>query len=163
MDPDILAQTTDTYREGRFSVTETHATTPVPPPVFPPGRYGRRRAPTGRRRWRVALLAAVLAVGMLGLATRLYLQYGDPNYEAQVIRYTELTDRQVVIEFRVTVPPGGAALCTVRARSEPGAEVGQAQVRVQAAPDQTRAQAVYRLATTARPVTGEVVRCRAAG
>jgi Domain of unknown function (DUF4307) len=160
MDFDILAQTTDTNREGRVSVTETHATTAASPPVFPPGRYGRRRAPR-RRRMLPWVLGAVLAVVTVGLAVRLYGQYGDPTYDAQVLRYTEITDRQIVVEFRVNVPSGGAAVCAVRARSAAGAEVGRAEVRLRAEPGRTSARTVYRLATTARPVTGEVVRCRA--
>ena len=90
-------------------MTETHATsrpaarTRPAAPVFPPGRYGRRREPRRRGRWLSALLA-VAFVAVLGLLTvRLYQRYGDPNYRAQVVSYTEITDSQVVIEFRVTV------------------------------------------------------------
>lgn len=142
-------------------MTETHATTAGPPPVFPPGRYGRRRAPR-RRRWPLWVVGALLIVVTVALSARLYGQYGDPMYDARVLRYTEVTDRQIVVEFRVTVPPGGAAVCAVRARSEAGAEVGRAEVPVRAEPGRNTAHAVYRLATTGRPVTGEVVRCRAA-
>lgn len=143
-------------------MTETHATTGTGTPVFPPGRYGRRREPRRRRPWLVALLlAVVIAIGAV-LALRLYRQYGDPTYDAQVVRYTDITDTQVLIEFRVTVPAGGAAICVVRARSRDGAEVGKAEVRVSAAPDETRPVMTYRLVTTARPINGEVIRCRAA-
>jgi hypothetical protein len=143
-------------------VTETHATTTPGAPMFPPGRYGRRRAPHRRRPWVVALLvAAVLAAGA-ALAARLYQQYGDPTYDAQVLAYTDVTDTQVVIEFRVTVPAGGDAICVLRARSREGVEVGKAEVRVSATPGETRPVTTYRLVTTARPVGGEVVRCRAA-
>jgi hypothetical protein len=162
MTPAILAQTTDTNREGPTSVTETHATTAGPPPVFPPGRYGHRRAPR-RRRVLPWVIGAVLAVAAVALSAKLYSQYGDPAYDAQVIRYREITERQIVLEFRVNVPAGGAAVCAVRARSDAGAEVGRAEVLLRAAAGQTTAQIVYRLATTDRPVTGEVVRCRPAG
>lgn len=142
-------------------MTETHATTGTGEPVFPPGRYGRRREPR-RRPWLVALLlAVVIAVGAV-LAVRLYRQYGDPTYDAQVLRYTDITDTQVLIEFRVIVPAGGEAICVVRARSRDGAEVGKAEVLVDAAPGETRPVVAYRLVTTARPINGEVVRCRAA-
>ena len=50
-------------------------------------------------------------------------------------------------------------MCAVRARAADGAVVGRADVEV--APDQPRV--TYRLTTTARPVTGEVLRCRPAG
>jgi hypothetical protein len=141
-------------------VTETHATTPPGAPVFPPGRYGRRRAPHRRRPVVMALLlAAALAAGSL-LAVRLYGMYGDPTYDAQVITYTDITDAQVVVVFRVTVPEGGSAVCLVRARSRDGAEVGRAEVRVDAAPGEKRPTVSHRLATTGRPMIGEVLRCR---
>lgn len=141
-------------------MTETHATTDSGTPVFPPGRYGRRREPR-RRPWLVALLVAAVVAAGLALSVRLYQQYGDPAYDAQVVRY-EIADTQVKVEFRVTVPAGGSATCVLRARSRDGAEVGKAEVRVDAPPGETQPVTTYSLATTARPVIGEVVRCRAA-
>ncbi|MGC1212891.1 MAG: DUF4307 domain-containing protein [Micromonospora sp.] len=143
-------------------MTETHATHPPGAPVFPAGRYGRRREPA-RRRPLVPALLAVLLVAILGLAAmRLYTQYGDPAYDAQVITYTGITDSQVVIDFRVTVPEGGSAVCLLRARSRDGAEVGHEEVTVTARPGERQITAQHRLATEARPFIGEVVRCRAA-
>jgi Domain of unknown function (DUF4307) len=129
--------------------------------TFPPGRYGRRRAPTSGRRWIGVVLAVVVIIAALAVAVRLYRVYGDPMYRAQVVRFTDITDSQVVIDFRVTVPSGGSAVCLVRARSRDGAEVGHAEVKVTAPPGQERAQTSYRLATSARPIIGEVIRCRA--
>ncbi|MFD0741855.1 DUF4307 domain-containing protein [Phytohabitans flavus] len=143
-------------------MTETHATTSTGAPVFPPGRYGRRREPGRRRPKLVALLLALVIAAGVGLAVRLYQQYGDPTYDGQVLEYSGITDSQVVIEFRVNVPDGGAAMCVVRARSRDGAEVGKAEVRVDAPPGETRPVTRYVLATTGRPINGEVVRCRAA-
>lgn len=141
-------------------MTETHATTPPGAPVFPPGRYGRRREARRRRPVVLALvLVALVAAGSL-LALRLYRMYGDPNYDAQVITYTDITDTQVVVVFRVTVPKGGSAICLVRARSRDGAEVGRADVRVDAAPGQKQSTVTHRLATGGRPMIGEVLRCR---
>lgn len=143
-------------------MTETHATTSPGAPVFPPGRYGRRRAARRRQPWVVALLVvAVVGVSTL-LAVRLYRQYGDPTYDAQLITYTDVTDSQVVIKFRVTVPPGGSAVCMLRARSRDGAEVGRADVTVTAAAGEQHPVRTYRLPTSARPMIGEVLRCRAA-
>lgn len=142
-------------------MTDTHASTPQPP-VFPPGRYGRRRDPRRQRRWPLALLLVVtVALGAL-VTVRLYRQYGDPNYRAQVITYQDITDSQVVVRFQVTVPPGGSAVCLVRARSRDGAEVGHEEVRVTAPPGERQVSATHRLATTARPLVGEVLRCRPA-
>lgn len=143
-------------------MTETHATIPPGAPVFPPGRYGRRREPGRRRPLLAALLAALLLAG-LGLVTlKLYKQYGDPTYDGQVITYNGVTDSQMVIDFRVTVPEGGSAVCLLRARSRDGAEVGHEEVRVTARPGERQVTAQHRLATTARPFVGEVLRCRPA-
>ncbi|MFG2099034.1 DUF4307 domain-containing protein [Micromonospora echinaurantiaca] len=144
-------------------MTETHATIPPGTPVFPPGRYGRRRQP-GRRRPLLAALLAVVLVALLGLISfRLYRQYGDPNYQAQVITYTDITDTQVLVNFRVTVPEGGSAVCVLRARDRAGAEVAREEVTVTAPPGERQITTVHRLATSARPFIGEVLRCRSAG
>lgn len=143
-------------------MTETHATVAPGAPVFPPGRYGRRREP-GRRRPLVPLLLAVVLLATLGLvAAKLYRQYGDPRYDAQVITYTEITDSQVVVDFRVTVPAGGSATCVLRARAADGAEVGREEVTVTARPGERQVDARHRLATSARPFIGEVLSCRPA-
>ncbi|MEW2383173.1 DUF4307 domain-containing protein [Micromonospora sp. NPDC047707] len=141
-------------------MSETHATIPSGAPVFPPGRYGRRREP-GRRR---PLLAGLLALGLaavLGLVTvRLYQQYGDPEYDATVITYTGITDTQVLVDFRVTVPPGGSAVCVLRARDRAGAEVAREQVTVTAQPGKRHVTQQHRLVTSGRAFIGEVLRCR---
>jgi hypothetical protein len=141
-------------------VTETHATLTPGAPAFPPGRYGRRREP-GRRRPLLAALLVIALVAVLSLVTvRLYRQYGDPNYDAQVITYTGITDSQVLVDFRVTVPDGGSAVCLLRARDRDGTEVAKEEVTVTARPGQRQVTAQHRLVTSARPFIGEVVRCR---
>ncbi|MEH1167569.1 DUF4307 domain-containing protein [Micromonospora sp. CPCC 205539] len=143
-------------------MTETHATISSGAPVFPPGRYGRRRTPGGRaRRTLLAALALVVLVTALTLmSVRLYRQYGDPAYDAQVITNTDITDNQVLVDFQVTVPKGGSALCVLRARDRAGAELAREEVTVTAAPGDRHVNARHRLATTARPFIGEVLRCR---
>lgn len=152
-------------------MTETHATAPpaaratAPPagpsaPEFPPGRYGRRREPRRHRRWLPALLAVALVAALGVVSVRLYTLYGDPNYRAKVITYTDITDNQVVIEFRVTVPAGGSAICVVRARARDGAEVGREEVPVVATARERHPTVRHRLSTSARPLLGEVPRCR---
>jgi hypothetical protein len=160
MDPAILADRTDNCGRRGSPVTETRATNPV----FPPGRYGRRR--DGRRRVLVPALVGVLVIGAsLLLGVKLYHQYGDPTYDAQVVSYTQITDTSVLIDFRVRIPAGGTATCVLRARAYDGAEVGREVVSV-SAPAGTGEQQVTAsepLTTSARPFIGEVVRCGAGG
>ncbi|HZN20268.1 MAG TPA: DUF4307 domain-containing protein [Micromonosporaceae bacterium] len=137
-------------------MTQTHASAPI----FPPGRYGRRRSARRTPGWVVGVLAAVVVAAGLGMAWRLYQQYGDPAYDVSVIRFDEITEAGVTVEFAVNVPRGGSATCVVRARAYSGEQVGQTEVTVTAEPGQRRVVTRYRLATSARPFTGEVPRCR---
>ncbi|RKN43376.1 DUF4307 domain-containing protein [Micromonospora endolithica] len=143
-------------------MTETHATTAPGAPVFPPGRYGRRREPGRRRPLLVALLALALLAVLGVVSVRLYQQYGDPNYRAEVITYTGITDEQVLVDFRVTVPDGGRAVCVLRARSRDGAQVALEEVTVAARPGERHITTQHRLTTSGRPFIGEVLRCRPA-
>ncbi|MFV2019836.1 DUF4307 domain-containing protein [Micromonospora sp. LOL_023] len=144
-------------------MTDTSATTAPTAAMFPPGRYGRRRAPRTRRPWLVALLATVaVLVGML-VTVRLYTLYGDPTYDPKVITYTEATTDGILIDFTVTVPPGGSANCLVRARSHDGVEVGRDQVTVRAEPGERQIRTTYRLATERQAFLGEVIRCQPVG
>jgi hypothetical protein len=144
--------------KDRAGVTETHSTTSRTDPVFPPGRYGRRRA--GRRvpRWVPILLLLAVVLAGLAVTFRLANQYGHGPYDAELIRFTDVTDSQVVVQFRVYLPAGKSAVCAVRARNRNGLEVGRAEVDV---PPNASSQPVvtYRLVTRERPVTGEVVGC----
>ena len=137
-------------------MSETRATNPV----FPPGRYGHRR--DGRRRLAAPIIFGVVvaAVAVL-LSVRLYHQYGDSTYDAQIVRWTGATNTQITIDFTVRVPPGEAATCTLRARDYAGAEVGTRTVTVRATGDESTIKASEVVPTTARAVVGEVLRCRA--
>lgn len=147
-------------------MTETRATQTsfppavFPPAVFPPGRYGRRR--DGRRRiLGPALLAVVIAAASIALAVKLYRQYGDPTYDAQVLRYTGVTDTRITVDFIVRVPAGGSATCLLRARSYDGTEVGRRTVTVTAPADASQVSASETLPTTARAIIAEALRCHA--
>ena len=155
MDTVILADRTDTFPRRGPLVSETRATNPV----FPPGRYGRRR--DGRRRLAAPIIFGVVvaAVAVL-LSVRLYQQYGDPTYDAQIVRWTGATETQVTIDFTVRVPPGDAATCTLRARDYSGAQVGTRTVTVRATGDDSTISASEVVPTTAKAFVGEVLRCR---
>jgi hypothetical protein len=105
-------------------------------------------------------MALVVVLVGLAIAYQLGQQYGVGRpYDANVERFYDVTDDQVVVEFTVVVPAGEVAICAVRARAEHGGEVGREEIRVEPADGVTRPLVVHRLATTERPVTGEVQRC----
>ncbi|MFX0594220.1 DUF4307 domain-containing protein [Melissospora conviva] len=139
-------------------MTETHATEAVTP-VFPPGRYGRRRAPQRRRPVLFAALVAVLLVVTGLISVKLYQQYG-PDYSGEVVSYTDITDSQIRITFQVTVPEGEPARCALRARSYDGAQVGYADVLVDNPGGARQMTQEHLLATTAKPFMAEVLGCR---
>jgi hypothetical protein len=110
-----------------------------------------------------AVLAVLVAITSVFLVVRLYGQYGDPDYDAQIVGWSDVTDRQLTIRFTVRVPAGGAATCGLRARDYSGAEVGRRTVTVTAPGSDTTIKAAEVVTTTARAAVGEVVRCAAAG
>jgi len=139
-------------------VSETRATTPV----FPPGRYGRRR--DGRRRLLTPIVLGVLITIVVALLTvRLYGQYGGTDYDAQIVGWSDVTETHITIEFTVRVPAGGSATCGLRARSYDGTEVGRRTVTVTAKGTERAIDASEAVATTGRAAVGEVLRCAAAG
>ena len=134
--------------------------TSVSAPVFPPGRYGRRREPGGRRRWPVVALAALAAAAGLAISVKLYQQYADPDFQARVVAVREISDRAVTVDFEVRVPAGEGAMCTVRARDHSGTTVGQTAVAVPAGgPGQTLLRASHAVPTSAKPFTGDITGC----
>lgn len=74
---------------------------------YPVGRYGRRRDPARyRSRWPLFALGLVMVDGSIAIARTLYDKCGPQDYEATVIRWTEVADAQIVITFRVGKPTG---------------------------------------------------------
>jgi hypothetical protein len=138
-------------------VSETRTTAPV----FPPGRYGRRRS--GRRRPVVPIVVLVLVVGAsLLLSVRLFQQFGQTDYEPQIVGWSEPSDAVMTIEFKVRVPAGRAAECVLRARDYDGFEVGRRTVTVRPQGDGRTIDAKETVPTTARASVGDVVACQPA-
>jgi hypothetical protein len=138
-------------------VTDQNGTA-APAPIFPPGRYGRRREPRRRRPWLVAALAALVVLATLGVSYRLYRQYGDVSHVPRILSESERTDSRVTIRFEVVRRGAGeAAICHVRARARDGLVVGEADVTV---PAGRRVESTYTLATTQRAFVVDIPRCR---
>jgi Domain of unknown function (DUF4307) len=142
-------------------VTQTSAVpggaTPSGGPVFPPGRYGRRREPT-RRRWVLPFALSVVVSVMALLALKLYTQYGSQQYSPTVLSLTNVTKTSVTVTFRVQ-KPSPAAVCTVDAEARDGSVVGTSNVPVPIGTDVTVS---YAITTTDRPHIAEVPSCHAA-
>ena len=130
--------------------------------TFPEGRYGHRRDPAyqRRRRWLTWVAGGLVALAGVAMAGRLYQQYADPLYAVDNLNVTQLSDTGVTVEFDVRVPAGEGASCTVQGHTRFGELVGDATVDVPpTGPDATTVHVTYSLATTQRPVTGEVPGC----
>lgn len=124
-------------------------------PVFPPGRYGWRRGPRrGRRAVRVLVLALIV-LGTLWLAQRLYTQYGN-LYTAQVTGIEQVTDSSVTVVLTVQKPDNRPATCRLQATDASGSEVGYAEVPVTAGGTNRDT-----MRTTGRTTKVEVLGCRA--
>jgi hypothetical protein len=126
-------------------------------PVYPPGRYGRRRDPRPPRRGRAIVVAT--AGGLVGLVLALVMfdRY-HARYQPQVISF-RLDERSATVRFEVTHQGETELVCHVRSRSRDGVVVGSADVHV---PQGHRGPTTYTLATTDTPVSAEVTVCRAA-
>ncbi|WP_436523669.1 DUF4307 domain-containing protein [Actinoplanes sp. HUAS TT8] len=140
-------------------MSETRATTPV----FPPGRYGRRR--DGRRRSPLPMYVAgaVFLVVALALTWGYYQKFGQTDYSPEIVGWNEPTDAQMVIKFRVRVPKGETASCVLRARDYQGYEVGTRTIEVPAKPGGGELVVTESVPTTARGSVGDVMTCRPAG
>jgi hypothetical protein len=138
-------------------VSETHTTLPE----FPPGRYGRRRSGRRRRVLPLALLALVIVASLL-LSVRLYQQYGESDYKAQIVGWNATTATTMSIEFTVQVPAGRAASCVLRARDYGGNELGRRTVVVRPTGDATSVRVKESVTTTATAAVGDIVGCQPA-
>jgi Domain of unknown function (DUF4307) len=148
-------------------VSETRATAtsgPAEPgsaPVFPPGRYGHRREGRPRRVVPAIIMAAVIAVSVL-VTIKLYQEYGQTDYQSQIVGWDPPTDSQILIHFTVTVPAGAPAKCSLQARDYGGNDLGDRDVVVRPVGRATTIDAREAVPTKARATAGYVLGCQAA-
>ena len=140
-------------------MSETRATAPM----FPPGRYGHRREPAGRRRLLpILVLVLVLAASVL-LTVKLYDRYGDPDYQSRIVGWTTVSDTKLTVQFAVRVPKNGTAECGLRARAYDGTDVGRTTTKVSNPGPTGEVRGTADVTTSERASAGDVVRCHAAG
>lgn len=106
----------------------------------------------------MAVMATAAVAGWIWLA---YIHADEP-VRGELTSYGDITDTSVDISWTVQRTPGTAVVCTIRARSLSGVEVGRTRVDVAAGPSSSL-QLEHRLVTLVRPYTGELVGCRAGG
>ena len=130
-------------------------------PMFPPGRYGRRRGSgTHRPRWVVPVIVLAIIAIMGALTVKLYRQYGSPQFRPTVLKLTNATNDSLDVTFTVAKPDGSPATCTVDALARNGGALGTAEVPV---PSGKNVQVTVTIKTTARAYGAQVPSCRATG
>jgi hypothetical protein len=130
-------------------------------PLYPAGRYGRRRDPVRRGRVRavsVVVTALIVAGGGL-LAVKLYRQYVQPPFAVDNVVVGTPADTSITVSFDVR-RPGGPASCTVVALAHDASRLATVDIAVPAPPaGQTDTHVNYTIQTPTRPFTASVQGC----
>jgi hypothetical protein len=100
----------------------------------------------------------VLIALVLGWVLWVGLYTANPAIRATVVAYKVTSDHAVTVQFDVTKDRERAGTCVIRARDRSGAEVGRREVTIPAGTRKT--SLTEELATSGRPVSGEIRDCR---
>ncbi|MFF7179536.1 DUF4307 domain-containing protein [Streptomyces sp. NPDC008121] len=124
----------------------------------PEGRYGRSADERADRTLRIAgAVLGALFLGLLGWFAWYYV--ADNKISAEMIKFDVVSDTEVQVHLEIRKDTDARGVCTLRSRSEDGAEVGRKDVRVEEAGD--RVDRVWSVRTTARATSAELVGCTA--
>lgn len=131
----------------------------------PEGRYGRAGRPVEGRAEREArtdrrlkITGGVLGVAMVGLIVWIGGSYlAGEDVSGELIKFKVVSDEATEAHLEVRKDAGTEGVCTVRVRSEDGAEVGRKDVPVDAGP--SRVDTVATVRTAARATSAELVGC----
>ncbi|WP_426365791.1 DUF4307 domain-containing protein [Streptomyces sp. E-08] len=125
---------------------------------LPEGRYGRSADERADRKLKI--VGAVLGVVFLGVMGWFGWHYVvDNKISAEMIKFDVVSDDEVQVHLEIRKDEGVKGVCTLRARSEDGAEVARKDVRVD--DTATRVDRVFSLRTTARATSPELIGCTA--
>ncbi|MFJ5828513.1 DUF4307 domain-containing protein [Streptomyces sp. NPDC093089] len=125
---------------------------------LPEGRYGRSADERADRKLRI--VGAVLGVLFLALMGWFGWHYVvDNKISGEMIKFDVVSDTEVQVHLEVRKDEGVEGVCTLRSRSEDGAEVARKDVRID--DPATRVDTVVSLRTTARATSAELIGCTA--
>ncbi|MFF5974083.1 DUF4307 domain-containing protein [Streptomyces sp. NPDC012769] len=125
---------------------------------LPEGRYGRSADERADRKLKIAgAVLGTLFLALMGWFGWYYVV--DNKISAEMIKFDVVSDSEVQVHLEIRKDADARGVCTLRSRSEDGAEVGRKDVRV----DETggRVDRVYAIRTTARATTAELIGCTA--
>ncbi|MFJ9581890.1 DUF4307 domain-containing protein [Streptomyces sp. NPDC101191] len=125
---------------------------------LPEGRYGRSADERADRTLKIAgaVLGAVLLV-VMGWFGWYYVV--DNKISAELIKFDVVSAGEVQVHLEIRKDTDAKGVCTLRSRSEDGAEVGRKDVRIDEAGD--RLDRVYSIRTTAKATSAELIGCTA--
>ncbi|MFF9017864.1 DUF4307 domain-containing protein [Streptomyces sp. NPDC014870] len=125
---------------------------------LPEGRYGRSADARADRKLRIAgAVLGVLFLGLMGWFGWYYVV--DSKISAEMIKFDVVSDTEVQVHLEVRKDADAKGVCTLRSRSEDGAEVGRKDVRVDEAG--SRIDSLVTVRTTARATSAELIGCSA--
>ncbi|MFE6226443.1 MULTISPECIES: DUF4307 domain-containing protein [unclassified Streptomyces] len=124
----------------------------------PEGRYGRSADERADRKLRIAgAVLGTLFVAMIGWFG--WHHVVDSKISAEMIKFDVVSDTEVQVHLEIRKDQGVEGVCTLRSRSEDGAEVARKDVTV--SEPGSRVDRVYTLRTTARATSAELMGCTA--
>ncbi|MCZ0981069.1 DUF4307 domain-containing protein [Streptomyces diastatochromogenes] len=125
---------------------------------LPEGRYGRTADERADRKLRIT--GAVLGVLFLGVMGWFGWHYVvDNKISAELIKFDVVSADEVQVHLEIRKDKDVKGVCTLRSRSEDGAEVARKDVRID--DDAARVDRVFSLRTTARATSAELIGCTA--
>ncbi|MFJ5873527.1 DUF4307 domain-containing protein [Streptomyces sp. NPDC093088] len=123
---------------------------------LPEGRYGRSADERADHRLKVVgSVLGVLFLGLLGWFGWYYVV--DSKISAEMIKFDVVSATEVQVHLEVRKDEGVEGVCTLRSRSEDGAEVARKDVRID--DPAARVDQVFSLRTTARATSAELIGC----
>ncbi|GAA2250490.1 DUF4307 domain-containing protein [Streptomyces amakusaensis] len=126
---------------------------------LPEGRYGDSADQRADRKLKI--LGSVLGTAFLAMVVWFGYDYvTGEKISAEVIKFSVTSDSEVQVHLEIRKDADATGTCTVRSRSEDGAEVGRLDVAVNA-PGDGRIDEIAKIRTTSRATSAELAQCAA--